>query len=382
MVRDAFVYGEVGIMRRTIVSSIFLLGLLMACNTPNPKETRSTQNSIVNEKSLIAYPARRNDRWDLHIVDVETGHDRIITESVDNVLPDFDWAPDGSQIVFTTGTGYIYDHELFLVNVLSGEITRLTNNEEMDESPDWSPDGKWIAFQSSVDADGGSKIWLINPDSRERKTLVNDPSIDDKALNAPLWSPDMSMVSVSGLAGIHPRTVGLLVIDVQSGRVICEIRSEGAEILARTVWASDSRYIAYSSNQNGTYDVYVSSVTDQREQDPTQITQLPGQEVGALWSPDGKKLLFTSYVETDSQPYVQQIYMVDVETLELHPLTEVGSMVGAGWSPGGQKVIIAVVAEDDTNYVGVMNPDGSDLKILEETASEVIWPPKWNPASK
>lgn len=375
-------------MRRALASiGILLLGLLVACSTPSPKGIKPTPNAIVNEEPLIAYPARRNGRWDLHVVDIETGQDRIITAGLDNVRPFFDWSPDGSRIVLTTGTAQNnYDNELFLIDVRDGAVIQLTDNEEMDRSPHWSPDGKWIAFQSSLDADGGSEIWLINPDSRELKTVVNDPSFNENALNDPLWSPDMSMILVSGYAGMNPTTISLLVIDVQSGRVIREIGSRGAEILGRA-WSPDSTSVVYVSDRDGTYDVFVASVTDGEDQESSKLAQLPGQEVLVFWSPDDRKILFTSYLENDFPSYKQQIYTIDVETLELHPLTEIGPMVGAGWSPDGKK-IVTVIAQgviargDDTYFVGVMNADGSDLKILEETASEAMLLPKWNPASK
>lgn len=60
---------------------------------------------------------------------------------------------------------------------------------------------------------------------------------------------------------------------------------------AGSTWSPDGRYIAYSSDQGGKFDIWVQQVSGG---DPIQITKRPGQNLQPDWSPDGKTIYFVS----------------------------------------------------------------------------------------
>jgi Tol biopolymer transport system component/DNA-binding winged helix-turn-helix (wHTH) protein len=64
---------------------------------------------------------------------------------------------------------------------------------------------------------------------------------------------------------------------------------EGLQVGA--TWSPDSRFIAYSSNRGGKFDVWVQQVSGG---DPVQITREPGQNWQPDWSPDGKYIAYRS----------------------------------------------------------------------------------------
>jgi Tol biopolymer transport system component len=75
----------------------------------------------------------------------------------------FAWSPDSKWIVFDSYDGYRKQRDLYLVNVGSGETSRLTNFEDGSSEPDWSPDGKWIVFTSRKDNKYGiTDIYLLD----------------------------------------------------------------------------------------------------------------------------------------------------------------------------------------------------------------------------
>ena len=60
------------------------------------------------------------------------------------------FSPDGRRIAFASNrTG---DVELFLLELESGEVTRLTNREGSDGQPTWLPDGRivYVAFAEAT----------------------------------------------------------------------------------------------------------------------------------------------------------------------------------------------------------------------------------------
>lgn len=56
-------------------------------------------------------------------------------------------------------------------------------------------------------------------------------------------------------------------------------------------WSPDGRFIAYSSNRGGKFDVWVQPINGG---DPVQVTHEPGQNWQAEWSPNGKYIAYRS----------------------------------------------------------------------------------------
>lgn len=73
---------------------------------------------------------------------------------------------------------------------------------------------------------------------------------------------------------------------------------EGLQIGA--TWSPDGRYIAYSADRGGKFDIWVQQVSGG---DPIQITMGPGQHWQPDWSPDGKYIAYRSE-EGDGGIYV------------------------------------------------------------------------------
>jgi Tol biopolymer transport system component len=104
--------------------------------------------------------------------------------------------PDGAQIAFVSDRDReagIYD--LYIMDVVSTVVRRLTDDEAIDYAPAWSPDGTRIAFRSHHD--GPADIYVIDIDpltgtgGTGLTNLTNDPADDW----APAWSPDGSQIA-------------------------------------------------------------------------------------------------------------------------------------------------------------------------------------------
>lgn len=91
------------------------------------------------------------------------------------------FSPDGKQIVYRA----IVDgrHDIWTLDVGSGEKTNVTNDPDIDIEPDWSPDGQWIAFGKLTGGAPFFDLYIMRPDGSDVRRITDDPA---KEAN-PVW---------------------------------------------------------------------------------------------------------------------------------------------------------------------------------------------------
>src|SRR5439155_1185008 len=127
----------------------------------------------------FALAAKRKDRDDLVILDVERGREERRIHVGLNGLQTPQWSPDGQQLVFSGFSNGFTD--LFIINRDGTGLRRLTNDKYADLHPSWSPDGKTIAFVTDsggeTDFDllrfGNLRIALLHLDTGVTELLRN-----------------------------------------------------------------------------------------------------------------------------------------------------------------------------------------------------------------
>ncbi len=117
--------------------------------------------------AFAALAARGQGNEELYLLDISSGEVRRLTN---NHFRDDSpsWSPDGSQLVFTSGQdGY---NELHVMDIATGERRQLTRYT-FGYLPSWSSDGKSIMFMSNVDH--GTDLYMINADGTGLHRLTN-----------------------------------------------------------------------------------------------------------------------------------------------------------------------------------------------------------------
>ena len=99
-------------------------------------------------------------------------------------------------------------------------------------------------------------------------------------------------------------------------------------------FSPDGNWIAFSSNREGNYDVYVVATTGGK---PRQLTFHSADDNVVNWTPDGKKIIFTSTRGNGVFPSVSTLWEIPVEGgLEQPVPTDWGAW--ASYSPDGKKM--------------------------------------------
>ncbi|MBS0416737.1 MAG: Tol-Pal system beta propeller repeat protein TolB [Proteobacteria bacterium] len=115
----------------------------------------------------LAYVSFENKRSSVYVQLVRTGERRQVSARAGiNGAPM--WSPDGKKLALTLG-GSSGNPDVYILELQSQNLTRLTDDPSIDTEPCWSADGKFIYFTS--DRAGGPQIYRIgvNPGDRPKR---------------------------------------------------------------------------------------------------------------------------------------------------------------------------------------------------------------------
>jgi len=115
----------------------------------------------------LAYVSFENKRSAVYVQFVRTGERRQVSARAGiNGAPS--WSPDGKKLALTLG-GSSGNPDIYILELQTQSLSRLTDDPSIDTEPTWSPDGKYIYFTS--DRAGGPQIYRIgvNPGDRPKR---------------------------------------------------------------------------------------------------------------------------------------------------------------------------------------------------------------------
>ena len=263
------------------------------------------------------------------------------------------WSPDGEFIIYqhSERNDSLGQNGLWRVRPDGTEATRICH--ELAEHPRWSPDGKLVVF----DADTGNNIKLVAATGGKARAFLPD-SVHIERGGLPCWSPDGSYIAfleagnlsvctykmedgtlqsifrqegmLPMIGGWMPDGWGVLIalMDRESRRsTLWKVRLDGKEkeqiqghhanLYRYAAPSPDGTWLVYGVYDQGYSQLYIMPA-DGGPSLPLTLTA-QGHHGGPSWSPDGKRLAFTS---TRSGAFDVWIMDLDLEDLRRELLPE------------------------------------------------------------
>ena len=238
-----------------------------------------------------------------------------------------------------------------------------------------------IAFVS--DRDGNYDIYVMDVDGGNLRRLTNHPDID----SLPSWSPDGKRIVFTSkrdghVDAIHGFATSEIYVMDADGDNPQNLTNHPKEDWYPS-WSPDGKRIAFSSERDGNYEIYVMAADGGNQQ---RLTENRKNDWHPSWSPTGKRIAFTSDRKGDFQNF--EIYVMDNDGGNQQRLTENRvSDSFPSWSPDGEQIVFCSDRDGhvhakhgwSTNEIYVVDADGGNQQNLTNHPHDDLEPAWFSP---
>jgi Tol biopolymer transport system component/serine/threonine protein kinase len=358
----------------------------------------------------FAWDGEKGDNFDIYVKLVDAGTPLRLTDNpADEFAPA--WSPDGRYVAFCRDRG---EHsEIWMIPALGGAERNLGESAEYS-GPSWSPDGRLLALSDKPTPQAPGGVSVISPETGEKRTLTSPPKQYFGDFS-PHFSPDGK-----ALAFIRSRSElasGIYPLSINAGG---EPRGEPRRLtldqpwIGGFDWTPDGRSIVFSSGQGGSTNLstiaasggtaermlggenatnisisctgnrlaYARSSFDsniwripgpnalEKNSAPSRLIASTQPDLEPQFSPDGKKIVFTS-----GRSGTYAIWVCDRDGLSPIELTSFnGSIVGSPrWSPDSRWIAFDSPKAGNTD-IYVISADGGPVRRVSTGPSNNVRP--------
>lgn len=176
------------------------------------------------------------------------------------------FSPDGKSLALTLSKDG--NPEIYVLNLASGTMRRLTRHAGIDTEPTWSPDGRQIAFIS--DRSGAPHVFVMDAEGASVRQITSGGFHTQ-----PRWSPRGETIAYTQRAGVHD--IWLVDVDGSNPRRV----TSGGDNQGST-WAPSGRHLAFQTNRLGRWQIFAMLADGTAA---TPITRDGTESTSPSWSP-------------------------------------------------------------------------------------------------
>ncbi len=148
-------------------------------------------------------------------------------------------------------------------------------------------------------------------------------------------------------------------------------------------WGMDGEVLYFVQWDAGHADIY--SIRPDNPKNKTRVTQISGTYRFLAVSPNGRQIAFSGWT-IEQVPQENQIWLLDIASGEMEPVTEVPhfgwpySFWGISWSPTGKKLVFSLSRPGWLEQLYLLDIETKEVEILTEFNKDFY--PVWGPDGK
>jgi Tol biopolymer transport system component len=263
--------------------------------------------------------------------------------------------PKGTIVFVSNENG---NNEIVSYDMASGNTRRLTRDTSNSQSPACIDKTGKIGFLSDRGVDGKLNIYTMDKTGKNVEKIGED---QPDGVQSPNWSKDGKYILIA------------MTTDCSTEKYSCNpnifsMNADGTNLEQLTdskgndwtpMWSPDGRKIVYFSDDDGDSEIYIMNADGSHVD---QLTDNDGFDGFPRWSPDGKSILFVS----DRDGVDWDLYVMDADGSNVKAITNnTTNDFNPSWSPDGKW--ITFVSDQDGDYeIYIVDTNGENLQRITD----------------
>jgi Tol biopolymer transport system component len=255
-------------------------------------------------------------------------------------------SPNGRRIALA-GVGS--ESDIWTYDTERAVSMRVTFEPDEDETPVWSPDGTRIAY--AANRDGKRVIALRTADGSGSEQIL---CTTEGHSHTSSWSSDGKFIAFTVLKVAAAQDV--YIVPASGGKAQPFISSPFSKVEA--VFSPDGRWLAYTSNETGRWEVYVTAFPGPGGR--LQISNMGG--VHPVWAANGRELYYRD------RNHIMSVSIQGGQELKAgapRPMFDAPDYVAFGVTPEGRFIALPVEESKNPASLNVVLNWTADLKSRE-----------------